>query len=83
MCRGYPVESYCNTHWLTWHWTAQAKVEGIKLKPAWHWGCASSVINNPLGEPDCTPLYVDLLCVWGPVDGDHMFFLHFVVGLLK
>jgi len=52
--RGYPVESYYDPHWLTRLWSTQAKVEGIVLKAAWHWG------HDPLGEPGCTPLYVDL-----------------------
>jgi len=43
------------------------------LKAAWHWGSDSSVINNPLREPVCTPLYVGLLFAWGCVDSDHMF----------
>ena len=44
-------------------WFTQAKVEGIVPKAARHWGRDSSVVNNPLGEPDRTPLYVGLhLC---------------------
>jgi len=41
-------------------WSTQAKVEGIVPKAAWQWGRDSSVVNNPLGEPDHTPLYVGL-----------------------
>jgi len=54
------------------------------LKAEWHWGRDDSVINNPLGEPGCTPLYVGLLSMWGSVDGDQMFslFFFFVGGLL-
>jgi hypothetical protein len=33
----------------------------------------SSVINDPLGEPGHTPLYVGLPSTWGSVDGDQMF----------
>jgi hypothetical protein len=33
----------------------QTKVEGIVLKAAWNWGNNSSVLNNPLGEPNRTP----------------------------
>jgi hypothetical protein len=55
-------------------WSTQAKVEGIALKAAWHWGRDNSVVNNPLGEPGCTVLYVGLLSVWGSVDVDLMFF---------
>jgi len=33
------------------------------LRAAWHWGRDSSIVNDPLGEPGCTPLYVGLhLC---------------------
>jgi hypothetical protein len=62
------------TCWLTGLWSTQAKVEGIVLSAAWHWGRDSSVINDPLGEPGHTPLYVALPSAWGSVDGDHMFF---------
>jgi len=55
-------------------WSTQAKVEGIVPKAAWHWGRDSSVINDPLGEPGCTPLYVGLPSAWGSMDGDLMFF---------
>jgi hypothetical protein len=34
------------------------------LKVAWHWGRDSSVVNDPLVEPGCTPLYVGLLSAW-------------------
>jgi len=49
-------------------WSTQAKVEGIMLKAAWHWGRDCSVINNSLGEPGRTPLYVGLPFMWGSVD---------------
>jgi len=51
-------------------WSTEAKVEGIVLKAAWHWGRDCSVLNDPLGEPGCTPLYVGLLSMWGSVDSD-------------
>jgi hypothetical protein len=73
VCRRYPVEGYYNTHWLTWHWSTQAKVEGMVLKAAWHCGSDSSVINDPLGEPGSTLLYVGLPSAWGSVVGDRMF----------
>jgi hypothetical protein len=41
------------TRWLTRLWSTQAKVDGIVLKAAWHWGNESSVVNDPLGEPHC------------------------------
>jgi len=73
--RGNPVEGYYNTltHWLKGLWSTQAKVQGIVLRDAWHWGSDSSVINDPLEESCRTPFYVGLLSAWGSVDGDHMF----------
>jgi hypothetical protein len=62
------------THWLIGLWSTQAKVEGIVLKAAWQRGIDSSVIDNPLGEPGCTPRYVGLPSAWGSVDGDLRFF---------
>jgi hypothetical protein len=56
--------------------STQAKVEGIMPKAAWHWGRGSSVVNDPLGEPGRTLLYVVLPSAWGSVDGDLMFFLY-------
>ena len=44
------------------------------LKAARHWGSDCSVINDPLGEPGHTSLYVGLPSSWGSVDGDQMFF---------
>ena len=73
MWRGYPVEGYYDTRWLTRFWSAQAKVEGIVLKAAWHWSSDSGVVNEPLGEPGLTPLYVGLPSTWGSVNSDHMF----------
>jgi len=73
----YPDEGYYNTLWLMGLWSTQAKVEGIALKAAWHWGSDSSVTNDPLGEPGCTPLYVDL-STWGPVVRDRMFTSYFM-----
>jgi len=61
------------THWLTGLWSTQARVEGIVLKAAWHWGSDSIVINDPFGEPGCTPLYVGLPSAWVSMDGDRMF----------
>jgi len=65
-----------NTGWLTGPWSTQAKVEGTVPKAAWHGGRDSSVVNNPLGEPGRTPLYVGFPSAWGSVDGDLMFFLY-------
>jgi hypothetical protein len=79
--RAYPDEGCYDTHWLTRLWSTQAKVEGIVLKAAWHWG-SDSVVNDPLGEPGHTPLYVGLPSKWGSVDGDLIFFPFFVGGLL-
>ena len=73
MCRGYPVKGYYNTRWLTGLWSIQAKVEGILLKAAWHWGSDSSVANDPLAEPGRSPLDVGLGSAWGSVDGNLIF----------
>jgi len=51
-------------------WSTQAKVEGIVLKAAWHWGRDCSVLNDPLGDAGHIPLYVGLPSTWGSVDGD-------------
>jgi len=56
--RAPPDEGCYDTCWLIGLWFTQAKVEGIMLKAAWHWGRDCSVINNSLGEPSHTPLYV-------------------------
>jgi hypothetical protein len=42
------------------------------LKAAWHWRSDSSAVNDPLGEPGSTPLYVGLPSARSSVDGDHM-----------
>jgi hypothetical protein len=77
----YPVKSSNDAHWLTGLWSTQAKVESIVLKVTRHRGSDSCVVNDPLGEPDRTPLYVGLLSKWGSMDGD-MFSPHFIGGLL-
>ena len=74
MCRVYPVRGCYDTHWLTGLWSTEAKVEGIMSRAAWDWGRDSSIVNNPFGEPGCTPLYVGLPSARGSVDGDLMFF---------
>ena len=80
-CRGYTLIGVAtDTCRLMGLWSTQAKVEGIVLRAAWHWGRDSSVINNPLGEPGCTPLYLRLPSAWGRVDGDVMFFPHIEEG---
>jgi hypothetical protein len=71
--RVYPDEGCYDTRWLTGLWSTQAKMEGFVLKAAWHWGSNCSVINDPLGEPDRTQLYVGLPFTWGSVDGDQIF----------
>jgi len=55
-------------------WSIQGKVEGIMLRAARHWGTESSVVNDPLGEAGCTPLYAVLPSACGPVNSDLMFF---------
>ena len=66
MWRAYTEEGCHDTGWVTGLWSTQAKVEGIVLKAASHWGSESSVANDPLGEPGCTPLYVGLPSTWAP-----------------
>jgi hypothetical protein len=73
--RIYPDGGCYDTRWLTGLWSTQAKVEGIVQRAAWHWGRDSSVVNDPLGEPGRTPLYVGLPSAWFSVDGDLIFFL--------
>jgi hypothetical protein len=70
----YPVGCCYDTRWLTGLCSTQTKVEGIVPRAAWHWDRDSSVVNDPLEEPGCTPLYVGLPSMWGSVDGDLMFF---------
>jgi len=70
--RAHSDEGCYDTRWLTGLWSTQAKVEGTVLKAAWHWVRGYSVVNDPLGEPGCTPLYVGLPSTWGPVDGDQI-----------
>jgi len=55
-------------------WSTQAKVEFNVPRAAWLSGRNSSVVKEPLGEPGCTPLYVDLPSLWGSEDSDLMFF---------
>jgi hypothetical protein len=43
-------------------------------RAACHCGRDNSIVNNTLGEPGHTPLYVRLLPAWGSMDGDLMFF---------
>jgi len=71
--RAYHEESYYDAGWLTGLWSTQAKVEDIMLNAAWHWGRDCSVLNDLLGEPGRTPLYVGLPSTWSSVDGDQMF----------
>ena len=82
MWRALPDEGCYDTRWQTGLWSTHAKVEGIVLKAAWHWGRDCSVVYNPLQEPGRTPLYVGLPSTWGSVDGDQMFSTFFVGGLL-
>jgi len=82
MWRVHPVEGYNNTRWLTGLWSTQAKMEGIMLKAAWHWGGDSSAVNDRLGVPGRTPLYVGLLSTCRSMDSECMFSPHFMGGLL-
>jgi hypothetical protein len=80
--RGYPVESYYDT---LANGALVYPSQGVRyrVKAAWNLGSDSSVINDPLGEPGHTPLYVGLPSTWGSVDGDCMFSPHFMGGLLN
>jgi hypothetical protein len=69
------------TCWLTDLWSTQAKEESIMLKAAWHWGRDCSVVNDPLGEPGRTPLYVGLPSAWDSMDSDYVV-PNFMGGLL-
>jgi hypothetical protein len=82
-CGGDTLMRVTVTCWLARLWSTQAKVDGVVLKAAWHWGSDSRCINIPLGEPGCTPLYVGLLSAWCSVDSDHIFFPPFVGGFLS
>jgi hypothetical protein len=53
------------------------------LKAAWHWGIDSSAINDPLGEPGHTPLYLGLPFAWGTMESERMFSPDFVGELLN
>jgi len=52
-------------------------------KAAWHWGSHSSVLNDTLGDPGRTPLYVGLPSAWSSVEDDVMFSPRFVRQLLN
>ena len=71
--RVYPDGGYYDIRWLTGLWSTQAKVTRIVPRAAWHWGRDSTVVNDPLGEPDRTSLYVGLPNAWGSVEGDLTF----------
>jgi len=63
-------------------WSTQAKMEGIVVKAAWQWGSDSSAVNDPLGEPGHTPLYVSFSTMWGSVESDCMLSPFLWVGSL-
>ena len=81
MWSAYPVQGCYETRWLTGLWSTQAKVEGIVPRAALHWG-SDSVVNDHLGEPGRTKMYVVLPSAWGSANGDRMFSPHFVGGLI-
>jgi hypothetical protein len=70
----YPDEGHYDKCWIVGLWSTKVKVEGIVLKAA---GRDCSVVNDVVGEPGRTPLYVRLLSTWGSKDGEQM------GGLLK
>ena len=79
----YSVEGYCDTLWLTEFWFTQTIVEDAVRKATWHWCSVSSVVNDRLGEPGRTPLYVGLPSAWDSVDGDRIFSRYFERELLN
>ena len=74
MWRVYPDGVCYDTRWLTGLWSTQTKVEGIVPRAAWHWGRKSIVVNDPLGEPGSSQLYVELPSAWGSCDSDDLMF---------
>jgi len=70
------------TRWVTGRRFTQAKVEGTVMKAAWHWGRDCNVVNDSLGEPGRTPLYVCFPSTWGSVESDQIFSPFFVRGSL-
>ena len=54
-CGVYSLMRVATTRWLTGLWSTQAKVEGIVLEAACHWGSDDIVLNDPLGGPGRTP----------------------------
>jgi len=58
-------------------------VEKIVLQAAWHCDRNSNVINDPLGEPGCTPLYAGLPSAWGSMESDRMIFPFFKAEFLS
>ena len=83
MWKVHPIEGYSATCWLTGLWFTQTKVEGIVLKAAWHWGSNSIVLDDPLGEPGRTILYVGLPSAWSSVEDDLMLSSRFVGEFLN
>jgi hypothetical protein len=61
MCKLHYVEGCYHTRLPTGLLSTQAKMEGITLKAAWHWGTSSCVVNDPLGERGRAPLYKSFL----------------------
>ena len=60
-CGGDTLLRVITTRWLTGLSSGQAKMEGVVLKAAWHWGSDSSVVNDPLPS------------AWSSADGDRIF----------
>jgi len=81
-CGGHTLMRVATIHWITGLWSTHAKVGGIVLKAAWHWGRDCIAMNNPLGEPGRNLLYVGLLSTWGSMNSDQMFTPFFVGGFL-
>jgi hypothetical protein len=80
--RVYPDGGCYETRWPTGVWSTQAKVEGIVPWAAWHWGRHCSDVNDSLGEPGRTPLYVGLPSARAPWMVTLCFYCMYEGGLL-
>jgi len=79
--RVYPDES-CYDTLANGALVYPSQVELITLKAAWLWSRDCSVVNDPLGDPGHTQLYVGLPSMWGSVDSDQTFSPFSMGGLL-
>jgi len=78
----YPDGGCYDTRWLTGLWSTQAKVEGVVPTAAWHCGRDCGVVNDALGEPGRTPLYIGLPSAGAPWTVTVCFSCMYVEGLI-